>query len=144
MVREGSAQPASPIITPLGWRSPFSLLILAEVPLIDAEILLGPPLSAPYSHRPKTKILRRVRGADRLFERLAHALPAIRGRRGREYANPICHGGDGRFAAEDDPLLRFSITPRLTLISPVRGCGKATVLGLIELLVAEIASLSSA
>jgi hypothetical protein len=32
---------------------------------------------------------------------------------------------------------RFSITPRLALSSPVRGCGKTTVLTLIELLVPE-------
>jgi hypothetical protein len=32
---------------------------------------------------------------------------------------------------------RFSITPRLALLSPVRGCGKTTALGLIELLVPE-------
>jgi hypothetical protein len=32
---------------------------------------------------------------------------------------------------------RFIITPRLTLLSPVRGCGKTTLLALIELLVAE-------
>jgi hypothetical protein len=32
---------------------------------------------------------------------------------------------------------RFSITPRLALLSPVRGCGKTTLLVLIELLVAE-------
>jgi hypothetical protein len=32
---------------------------------------------------------------------------------------------------------RFTITPRLALISPVRGCGKTTLLVLLELLVAE-------
>jgi hypothetical protein len=32
---------------------------------------------------------------------------------------------------------RFSITPRLALLSPVRGCGKTTLLTLIQLLVAE-------
>ena len=32
---------------------------------------------------------------------------------------------------------RFSITPRLTLLSPVRGCGKTQLLLLIELLVDE-------
>ncbi|HEV7982052.1 MAG TPA: DUF3631 domain-containing protein [Xanthobacteraceae bacterium] len=32
---------------------------------------------------------------------------------------------------------RFTITPRLALLSPVRGCGKTTVLTLIQLLVAE-------
>jgi hypothetical protein len=32
---------------------------------------------------------------------------------------------------------RFSITPRLALLSPVRGCGKTTLLTVIELLVAE-------
>jgi hypothetical protein len=34
-------------------------------------------------------------------------------------------------------LDRFTITPRLALISPVRGCGKTTLLVLLELLVAE-------
>jgi hypothetical protein len=32
---------------------------------------------------------------------------------------------------------RFMITPRLVLVSPVRGCGKTTLLELLELLVAE-------
>ena len=32
---------------------------------------------------------------------------------------------------------RFSITPRLTLLSPVRGCGKTLLLLLIEMLVGE-------
>jgi hypothetical protein len=32
---------------------------------------------------------------------------------------------------------RFTITPRLALLSPVRGCGKTTLLALIELLVAD-------
>jgi hypothetical protein len=32
---------------------------------------------------------------------------------------------------------RFAITPRLALLSPVRGCGKTTLLVLLELLVAE-------
>jgi hypothetical protein len=32
---------------------------------------------------------------------------------------------------------RFTITPRLALLSPVRGCGKTTLLVLLELLVAE-------
>jgi hypothetical protein len=32
---------------------------------------------------------------------------------------------------------RFSITPRLALLSPVRGCGKTTLIVLLELLVAE-------
>ena len=32
---------------------------------------------------------------------------------------------------------RFEITPRLALLSPVRGCGKTTVLGLIDVLVYE-------
>jgi hypothetical protein len=32
---------------------------------------------------------------------------------------------------------RFPITPRLALLSPVRGCGKTTLIVLIELLVAE-------
>src|SRR6516164_6346233 len=32
---------------------------------------------------------------------------------------------------------QFMITPRLTLLSPVRGCGKTTLLALIELLVPE-------
>jgi hypothetical protein len=32
---------------------------------------------------------------------------------------------------------RFSVTPRLALLSPVRGCGKTIVLSLIELLVPE-------
>jgi len=32
---------------------------------------------------------------------------------------------------------RFTITPRLALLSPVRGCGKTTLLALIELLVSD-------
>ena len=32
---------------------------------------------------------------------------------------------------------RFTVTPRLALLSPVRGCGKTTLLGLIELLIPE-------
>jgi hypothetical protein len=32
---------------------------------------------------------------------------------------------------------RFPITPRLALLSPVRGCGKTTMMVLLELLVAE-------
>jgi len=32
---------------------------------------------------------------------------------------------------------RFTVTPRLALLSPVRGCGKTTLLALIELLVAD-------
>jgi Protein of unknown function (DUF3631) len=32
---------------------------------------------------------------------------------------------------------RFAVTPRLALLSPVRGCGKTTVLSLIELLIPE-------
>ena len=32
---------------------------------------------------------------------------------------------------------RFDITPRLALLSPVRGCGKTTVLGLIDILIYE-------
>ena len=32
---------------------------------------------------------------------------------------------------------RFSVTPRLTLLSPVRGCGKTTLLVLLELLIAD-------
>jgi hypothetical protein len=32
---------------------------------------------------------------------------------------------------------RFTITPRLVLLSPVRGCGKTTLLALLELLVAN-------
>jgi hypothetical protein len=32
---------------------------------------------------------------------------------------------------------RFEITPRLALLSPVRGCGKTTVLGLIDVLIYE-------
>ena len=32
---------------------------------------------------------------------------------------------------------RFTITPRLALMSPVRGCGKTTLLALLDLLVAN-------
>jgi Protein of unknown function (DUF3631) len=100
----------------LSWNSVPEILAAA-----DAAAASGAPSSSSSSSKPSVKVLDLVLY---LLERHIAVSPAER----MAIALWILHSWI---------FDRFAVTPRLALLSPIRGCGKTTLLVLIETLVAN-------